>query len=395
VLPVTCPGNCDGSISVLVTGNNPFTFEWTTLPGQTSDSLGQLCADLYPLIVTDSVGCQLYDTLEVSSTVIPQFSFTTIPNTCNNICDASAAITPDTTGIYTYEWLTTPSQFGASASGLCPFFTFIQITDSIGCTFIDSVLIIGPDPIFVGINEIDPSCVGTCDGFLDCVAFGGTPGFDYLWSNGFVTQQVLNVCAGTYTVTVTDASGCTLETSTVLNEPDSILITFTVTDASCPACSDGNITAQVTGGTPGYNYFWTPGGLGGPALDSLVTGIYTLCVADANLCVWCEEAFVSFFSSIGDHVSSGHHLTIFPNPTSETAIIEISEAENVSWSDLGLELTDLTGRKISNFEIQPESESGNIIRFRLHTGYMIPGVYLLRMTLSDSYSVTTKIMVQH
>ncbi len=392
--PVSCPGVCDGSISTSISGNDPFSISWLTLPGVTSDSVFQLCSGVYPISITDANGCVLTDSVEIPSPDLPEFNFSTIANSCVDSCDASAVITPVLPAVYTYEWQTSPPQYGASVSGLCPEFTAVQVTAADGCTFLDSVLIIGTSPIYIGLWADNPLCFGSCDGFISSQVFGGTPGYTYEWSNGFLTPEVLNVCEGYYTLTVTDMNGCVSMDSVTLNNPEQLAVSFVVTDASCAGCNDGIVSAVVTGGTPGYFYYWTPGGLGDVSVDSLAPGVYNLCVVDDNLCIECADATVSFFNAVPGLNGDNTGAVVFPNPFStETTLILPKGVLDID--GLHMEVFDMYGRNINTIEVAFVNNSQDNISLSIHAGRAASGVYLFKISDKNGQLFTGRFMIRH
>ncbi len=392
--PISCPGVCDGSIAASISGNDPFSLSWLTLPGVTSDSVFQLCSGVYPFSITDANGCVLTDSIEIPAPNLPQFTFSSIANSCVDSCDASAVITPVIPGTYTYEWQTTPLQYGAAVAGLCPEFTAVQITDADGCTFLDSVLIIGTSPIYIGLTGDDPLCFGTCDGFISSQVFGGTPGYTYEWSNGFLTPQILNVCEGYYMVTVTDLNGCISIDSITLNNPEQMAVSFVVTDASCAGCNDGMVSAVVTGGTPGYFYYWTPGGLGDVYVDSLSPGIYNLCVVDDNLCIECADATVSFFNAIPVVDGKSNEIMVFPNPFStETTILLPKGQLNVD--ELEFKVFDMYGRNVGSIAVVSVNNSSKNISLSIHADLAASGMYLFKLSDKQGQMFTGRFMIRH
>ena len=99
-------------------------------------------------------------------------------------------------------------------------------------------------------------CNGSASGSLVASASSGTPGYSYLWNTGITSATNSNLTAGTYTVTATDANGCTATLSSVINEP-SILNIQTNSVASTCGQSNGSAGVTVSGGTGGYNYLWS------------------------------------------------------------------------------------------------------------------------------------------
>src|SRR6185369_17640953 len=103
---------------------------------------------------------------------------------------------------------------------------------------------------------------------------GGTPGYNYLWSNGSHSASPTGLGAGGYGVVVTDAHGCITSGSYTVTQPTAIRITGTAVNVTgCNANKNGSITTSVSGGTPGYNYSWS-NGAHTPGLTGLGAGTY-------------------------------------------------------------------------------------------------------------------------
>ncbi len=128
------------------------------------------------------------------------------------------------------------------------------------------------------------SCPEALDGSLSINAFGGTEPYNYQWEDGTFGSQRNNLGAGTYSVTVTDFSGCSLSSSIILNDPSPLIITqYIVSPVSCSNSSDGALVAGITGGAPPYNFEWENGDNGSTS-ENLTCGVYPVTVTDANGC---------------------------------------------------------------------------------------------------------------
>ncbi len=114
----------------------------------------------------------------------------------------------------------------------------------------------------------DAACKGFCDGAIDLSINGGSGGYSYLWSTNATTQDVSGLCAGTYSVTVTDTVSssltylCTLSDDWTVDEP--VILTAWTTNISNTSCPDGNTcdagaNANASGGTAPYAYLWSSG----------------------------------------------------------------------------------------------------------------------------------------
>ncbi len=140
--------------------------------------------------------------------------------------------------------------------------------------------------IVITFNTNWVSCFASCDGNIDIDVTGGTPPYTYLWSNGDTTQFTDSLCAGIYSVTVTDNIGSTQTDNADIFEPSELFTSFTdSTSILCYGDNNGSITVTPSGGTSGYNYLWDGGST---PIDSIATGLsagtYNITVTDNNGC---------------------------------------------------------------------------------------------------------------
>ncbi|MBN4070931.1 T9SS type A sorting domain-containing protein [Crocinitomix catalasitica] len=103
----------------------------------------------------------------------------------------------------------------------------------------------------------DPVCEGDCTGYLNVMAYGGTPPYTYNWTTGDTTNFALNLCAGTYFVTVSDATGATIVLSVALGNYAPISLTASwVNDPTFNGACDGEISVAIFNGHPSYTLDW-------------------------------------------------------------------------------------------------------------------------------------------
>ncbi len=297
ITDVSCNGLCDGSVNAVVGGGTPgYTYLWTPAPGggQGTPAATGLCAGAYTLLVADSNGCDTL--LEVTISEPPPLANapSSTDVTCGGLCDGTA--TADVSGgvaPYTYAWSPSPGsgQGTAQAGGLCPGTYTLTVTDSNGCIYTEDYLISDPVPITVVLDVVPATCPATCNGSADAVVSGGTGPYTYVWASGTITGQgtpgVSELCAGTYTLTVTDALGCDTTVAFTVTDPAPIEAQEVVVDATCADGCDGSISLVVIGGTPGYTYAWSPAGVTGqgtPNVSGLCAGSYTVTITDAAGC---------------------------------------------------------------------------------------------------------------
>ena len=123
-----------------------------------------------------------------------------------------------------------------------------------------------------------------CDGTLVVNPTNGTPPIGYVWSNGQTTQTINNLCAGTYTVTVTDVNNCTITANATLVDPPVLQSPLIVaTNPVCNGYCDGTATVNPIDGVAPYTYLWNDGQTTQTATN-LCAGAYSVTVTDANGC---------------------------------------------------------------------------------------------------------------
>ena len=132
------------------------------------------------------------------------------------------------------------------------------------------------------------SCHGETDGFIDISVIGGTENYTYEWSNDQTTEDLNNIGAGTYTVTVTDENGCSESSIIEITETQPMVITEVHSDyngygVSCHGATNGWIDITVTGGTENYTFEWMTGSQL-EDVDNLGAGTWIVVAYDENLC---------------------------------------------------------------------------------------------------------------
>lgn len=249
---VSCNGGSNGAASVNpASGGTPgYTYNWSpgTPTGDGTPSVTGLTAGTWTCVVTDANGCtqsQVFNITQPSAISLTQASQTNI--TCYNGNNGAASVFPATGGAggYTYNW-TPGNPIGdgsTSISGLIAGTWTCIVTDANGCTASRVFNITSPSAIFTSFIPTPVTCAGGSNGSITAMGTGGTPGYTYLWSNGRSTPNNFNLAAGTYTVTVTDANGCTATASHTLSQPS-----FNVTGNGFPI-ANGDITPSSTDGT--------------------------------------------------------------------------------------------------------------------------------------------------
>jgi hypothetical protein len=233
---------------------------------------------------------------------------TVIDVLCNG--DANGAILLAVSGgqaPYTYSWssLETTRDITGKVAGLYS----VTITDANGCTLeLNDIEVEEPDELLLdGMNTITEmvSCFGGNDGEISLAVSGGTLPYSYLWSNGATTAAIMNIIAGSYSVTVTDANGCFFTETFIIAEPSELLVSGTTTNIVCFGDATGEIQTSVMGGVGLYTYAWSDGPSTDPNRTGLMAGNYTVSVTDENACT----ATTQFTINQNDDISISGFIT--------------------------------------------------------------------------------------
>ncbi|MFN0033129.1 MAG: M43 family zinc metalloprotease [Flavobacteriales bacterium] len=276
----TCSAGNNGSINNTVAGSAPFSYSWNN--GATTQNLSSIGAGAYTVTVTSAQGCPK----QQSSTLTAPTAITVTGTTTNPLCNTgnTGSITANATGgtgSKTYSW--SNGAIGATANNLAAGSYTVTATDANGCTKTQSFTLTAPTAMTVTGTTTNPLCSTGNTGSITANATGGTGSKTYSWSNGATGATVSNLAAGSYTVTATDANGCTKTQSFTLTVPTAMTVTGTTTNPLCNTGNTGSITANATGGTGSKTYSWS-NGASGATVSNLVAGSYTVTATDANGC---------------------------------------------------------------------------------------------------------------
>ncbi|MFL2565704.1 MAG: gliding motility-associated C-terminal domain-containing protein, partial [Parvicellaceae bacterium] len=297
---VSCNGLLDGyaAIGNISGGNGGLTYSWDATAGsQTTDTATNLAAGTYTVTITDAKGCSKDTTVSVlqpDSLLIIVTSQDSV--SCSGLADGSASVDSISggNGNYSYLWdATANNQTTTLASNLAIGTYRVLVSDMNNCIDSADVTVFEPNALTIYTSNDSVSCNGLSDGsaIVDSV-IGGNGVYFYLWdatANNQITDTASSLIAGTYLVTVTDQNGCSLDSSVIVSQPDSLIIdTLSVLNPYCSSSNDGSITLNINGGTQPISSNWT-NILGTYSstdqdIDSLFVGSYIINVSDYNGC---------------------------------------------------------------------------------------------------------------
>lgn len=276
VTHATCYGGT-GSATLSVSGGTPgYTTNWG------SANPNALPAGTYPVTVTDAAGCDTTISVTVNQPTAITGTFSSTPVLCNGNCNGSLSIAP-AGGSPGYSYLWSNSSVNSSVSSLCAGTYSVTVTDAAGCTAVLSQQLTEPPALTAAIAAADATCLNPCNGTVSASPAGGTPGYSYLWNTSATTNALNALCEGSYSVTITDAAGCTTSASAMVLAPDPLAATISSSDASCFNSCDGSLTAAPSGGVPGYTYLWSNSNTSNTA-TALCAGTYSVIITDAVGC---------------------------------------------------------------------------------------------------------------
>ncbi|MDB4656168.1 HYR domain-containing protein, partial [Flavobacteriales bacterium] len=287
---VSCNGATDGDIDITIAGGStcePYDVSWTGPNGFTSSSedLSGLEPGTYDVTILDVNGCETTGSYTISEPDVMVPTCTSEDALCNG--DANGSVEVSVTGgtaPYTYAW--SNGNTDASQTGLTAGTYGVTIADANGCTITCSSVVGEPDVLTAVVTAFDETLVNGCNGSAVANPTGGTPPYSYDWSDGQTDATAIDLCADSYSVTVTDANGCTYTTSVVINPPTCDLeVEMSATDVSCNGGSDGTATATpITNqnNTP-FTYEWNNGGTT-QTLSGISAGPYTVVLTDSIGC---------------------------------------------------------------------------------------------------------------
>lgn len=386
VTNVTCAGGNNGSIDVTTSGGTaPYSFSWSN--ASTSEDISSLIAGVYTLTVTDANGCTYAEDITVNT--LPGMAIT-LNNLTNEACGtANGSIDISVSGgsgSYGYSW--NNGQLTQDISSLNGGSYTVTVTDGYGCTAVQNFTLINDvsncsaycytDAIAESI--IDETC-GNAGGSIDISVVNATQPYTVSWSNGATTEDITNLAAGIYTITINDANQCEhIESFTVINNTSGLGISSSsVSDETC-GNSNGFIQITAAGGTLPYSYSWSNGATTDD-ISGLAAGSYTVSITDGNGCTYSESFDV--INNSGTLSYSGVVSNEYCNNNNGAVNLSVAGASGTVsyvWSN-GATSQDISSLNIGNYSCVITDQTGCSLTTSTFTVSNNPGTL-------DIYSTT-------
>gem|GEM_PF-1230631 len=355
VRDVSCADGNDGHIATVSSGGTrPFTYTWSN--GSSSPTATGLTAGTYELTVTDQAGCSQNETVTIEQPAPLSLTAIVSDQPCRE--EASGSISVSVAGgrhPYSYQW--DNGQNTNQLSGLNPGTYTVQLTDAAGCTLEESFTIEEKTALAIDFETISPTCAAGDDGIIQTTVTGASTPLSYQWSNGSQEAALINVAAGTFQVTVSDANNCLRTATVTLDDPAPLQVNAEAIPASATEGAQINVT--TSGGVAPYNYQWSNDATT-RNLSNLTAGTYTLTVTDASGCTSVKAVTIQGIQTeYCDHKARNANYEWIES-------VAIGKFTKQSGSDNGY--ADFTGQVIG-------LKTGNNYRLLLEPGYSLRDYY--------------------
>ena len=260
IAPPRCPGSCDGEVCVVPLMANvvqPLQYHWGS-GWDTNDCKATFCEGNHTVLFRDGNGCLVTNNFTITDPLPPTIDTTIIHIRCLESCTGSISVNITGNSTYTLLWLD-DSSTSTTRTDLCAGTYILQVTDSNGCLFFDTIEVLENVDMNVDITNTQNSCSDICSGKATATASGGYPPYTYVWSNGEQSQTAEALCEGKTIVVATDAYGCEVRDSIVISVQHSFDTIEVWADDPYVFC--GHSTTLHVTEIPEGNYWWMPSNL--------------------------------------------------------------------------------------------------------------------------------------
>ena len=366
---VSCFGGSNGSATVSVSsGIAPYSYIWIPSGGNGSVA-SNLAAGSYSVNVADVNGCVSSANIVIAQPTALTSSVVTAAANCSHADGLATVFASGGNSPYTYNW-SVGGIAGSSLSSFVPGSYLVTVTDSRNCTSVAAFTIgntPGPSVSVFSSNSI--SCQGGTNGQVNISTFNGTAPYSYLWSNGSLMPSLSGVPVGAYTVTVTDANGCTANVSSSLTALPAMVLTFSTTSATCNN-SNGSASVSIINGSYPYSYSWSSGSVTSNAGNYLLAGNYSVTVMDINGCTATGNVIVNNAGGPLPSVASTTNVSCFGLSNGAASVLVTSGATPYSyqWFPTGGSASSASNLAAGNYSVNVTDANGCVANVAIVVG---------------------------
>ena len=285
---VSCPGENDGQATVtILSGAAPFSYELNGEQNSTGVFTG-IAAGSHTVLVTDNTNCTTPFGFTISAPDTIRATLITLDSIrCQGGDDGRITLQVSSgVGPFGFNW--SNGSTDSIATGLDADIYLVTLTDITGCTESYSITLEEPSLLEISSDQVNVDCFESPSGSATVTPTGGTPPYQYQWdadANGQTTATATLLMAGTYSITVTDAKGCSQTEAVTITEPTELTANMDSTINGCNAQPSGTASVTAQGGTTPYTYEWNTNPIQTTATATgLTEGTYSVTVTDANNC---------------------------------------------------------------------------------------------------------------
>ena len=382
----TISGNdyfCYGSSTTLNAGSYS-SYSWSG--GGISQTKSVSAVGNYTVTVTDNNGCT--NTAQISVTENPEILGT--DSSTNVLCMGSktgSATVSASGGTPAFSYIWNTGETGSNVSALYAGNYTVTVTDSKGCTKTVSATITQPSTLLtLSIIKTNVRCGGKANGSASALASGGVTSYSYLWDDNSTAATRSNLPQGIYTVTVTDANGCSkTKSGTITQNNPLIVVALPLTPTTA--------TANVSGGVSPYTYSWNSNPIQTiQTATGLITGqLYKVKVTDSKGCTRTDYTTpLRINSTNAPEMDDNFNIMINPNPSNGIAYATFTAPEDGAVS---MEVFNAEGQLV-NVAFTLNVVYGKLYSLDFNTQSWNAGIYTTRMIIGK-HTAYGKLAVFH
>ena len=279
-----------------------------TLPYQ-NVGIYDVTAGAYNYVVTDANGCQSTTFVSLVEPTDISVNAVSANARCYGESGSANLVVSGGTSPYSVVWQDNSNGLENINVPVNSDFGY-TVTDANGCTKTGVVRVGEPSVLSIELTASSVSCYGLANGSVSISAIGGgVPPYSYQWSNGYSSNNLVGVGAGSYSLLVTDTNGCTASSTVVVTEPALLNVGIIANNVEC-GVSQGSLMANTYGGNTPYSYMWSNGGIS-ETLSGVSSGSYSLTVTDANGCMATATSQISVVGMLSASIEEVNPISCF------------------------------------------------------------------------------------